>query len=188
MSVFELLESRRAIRNYENREVEREKIERLLEAATLAPNDRMREPWGFFVIQGEAKERYKELALAYLQERFPTKPHLIESSIKVVTNTPVMIAVTSDIAKNEADSKDNEYAVCCAIHSMWLAAQELDLGFVWRTRGVGLVHDQRLHDFIGAPEEKKTVGMIFLGYPDAKEIEEAKPKKRTPFVEKTVWL
>nr|WP_285874616.1 nitroreductase family protein [Halalkalibacter oceani] len=138
--------------------------------------------------QGEAKERYEELALAYLQERFPTKPHLIESSIKVVTNTPVMIAVTSDIASNEADSKDNEYAVCCAIHSMWLAAQELDLGFVWRTRGVGLVHDQRLHDFIGAPEGKKTVGMIFLGYPDAKELEEAKPKKRTPFVEKTVWL
>jgi nitroreductase len=188
MNVFELLQSRRAIRNYENKEVEREKIERLLEAATLAPNDRMREPWSFFVIQGEAKTRYEQLAFEYLQERFPTKPHLVESSIKVVKQTPVMIAVTSDILPKEADSKDNEYAVCCAIHSMWLAAQELNLGFVWRTRGVGLVHDNRLHEFIGAPENKKMIGMVFIGYPDKKELEGEKNKKRTPFKEKTVWL
>ncbi|MFC0471945.1 nitroreductase [Halalkalibacter kiskunsagensis] len=188
MNAFEILQTRRAIRNYENREVEREKIERLLEAATLAPNDRMREPWSFFVIQGETKKRYEKLAYEYLQERFPTKPHLIESSIKVVSQTPVMIAVTSDILPEEADSKDNEYAVCCAIHSMWLAAQELNLGFVWRTRGVGLVHDGRLHDFIGSPKDKKIIGMVFLGYPNQKELEEVKTKKRTHFQEKTVWL
>lgn len=188
MNVFNLLQSRRSIRNYEDREVEREKIEKLLEAATLAPNDRMREPWSFFVIQGEAKKRYEQIAYDYLQERFPTKPSLIASSIKVVSQTPVMIVVTSDILSEEADSKDNEYAVCCAIHSMWLAAQELNLGFVWRTRGVGLVHDGRLHDFIGSPQDKKIIGMIFLGYPDKNEIEEVKRKKRTPFEEKTVWI
>ncbi|WP_227935528.1 nitroreductase family protein [Alkalihalobacillus deserti] len=188
MSVIEFLHSRRAIRNYDKREVEREKIEQLLSAAILAPNDRLREPWSFFVIQGEAKQRYEQVALDYLEERFPTKPKLIESSIEVVKSTPAIIMVTSDIASNEADTRDNEYAVCCAIHSMWLAAEELELGFVWRTRGVGLVHDQRSYEFIGSPEGKKMVGTIFLGYPDPKELGENKTKKRTSFEEKTIWL
>lgn len=188
MNGFDLLKARKAIRNYENREVEREKIEKLLEAATWAPNDRLREPWSFYVIQGEAKKRYEKLADDYLQERFPTKPALIESSLKVVRTTPVLIIAAADIAENEADTRDNEYAVCCAIFSMWLVAQELGLGFVWRTRGVGLVHDKRIHDFIGAPANKKVVGTIFLGYPEDTENALTKEKKRTPFQEKTVWL
>lgn len=51
MSVIEALKQRRAIRNYTERSVEKEKIEKILEAATYAPNDRMREPWHFYVIQ-----------------------------------------------------------------------------------------------------------------------------------------
>ncbi|MDV2685215.1 nitroreductase [Alkalihalophilus lindianensis] len=188
MSVIELLHNRRAIRNYTKDEVEREKIERLLQAATLAPNDRMREPWSFFVIQGEAKRSYEKVVYEYLQERFPSKPSLIESSFEVVKNTPVIIMVTADIASNEADSKDNEYAVCCAIHSMWLASQELELGFVWRTRGVGLVHDKRSYEFIGSPDRKKVVGTLFIGYPTQEELDEKKEKRRTSFEDKAVWL
>lgn len=185
MSILESLKTRRAIRNYEPTEIEDEKIAALLEAATYAPNDRLREPWHFYVIRGEAKERYKEVALEYLQERFPTKPHLVAESVKVLENTPLVIIVTSEIIPNDpASSVDNEYAVCCAIHSMWLAAKELGLGMVWRTRGVGLVHDERLHRFIGAPENRKVVGNLFIGYPSA----EVEATKRTSFVEKTTYL
>ncbi|WP_139488606.1 nitroreductase family protein [Brevibacillus dissolubilis] len=186
MSILQSLQTRRAVRNYDGREVEEAKIHQLLEAATLAPNDRLREPWHFYVIRGEAKQRYYDMALAYLNERFPTKPHLVKESIAVLDNTPLIIVATADvISGDEASSEDNEYAVCCAIHSMWLAAQELDLGFVWRTRGVGLVRDERLHQFIGAPENRKVVGTIFIGYP----AEGKTPAtKRTAFTEKSTWL
>ncbi len=189
MAVIKALKNRRAIRNYESREVEREKIGQLLDAATWAPNDGMREPWSFYVIQGEAKARYEKLATDYLKERFPTKPHLVEGSLKVVKNTPVSIVVTADIVPDdEGASQDNEYAVCCAIHSMWLAAKELNLGFVWRTRGVGLVRDERLYEFIGSPEHKKVIGTVFLGYPEGEALKKMKMPSRTPFEEKTVWL
>lgn len=189
MAIIEVLKNRRAIRNYDTQEVEKEKIEQLLDAATWAPNDGMREPWSFYVLQGEAKGRYEQLATHYLQERFPTKPHLVEGSLKVVKNTPVSIVVTADIVPNDkAASQDNEYAVCCAIHSMWLAAKDLGLGFVWRTRGVGLVHDERLHEFIGSPENKKVIGTVFLGYPENEALKKMKTPRRTSFKEKTVWL
>ncbi|TYR80610.1 nitroreductase [Priestia megaterium] len=189
MSIIAQLKQRRAIRDYELRDVEDEKIEQLLEAATWAPNDRMREPWSFYVIKGEAKKRYEDLATTYLNERFPTKPHLVESSLKALKNTPVHIVVTSDVVPGDEEaSSDNEYAVCCAVHSMWLAAKELGLGFVWRTRGVGLVRDERLHQFIGSPENKKIIGNIFVGYPNEQSLQKMKTPSRTSFKEKTTWL
>jgi nitroreductase len=189
MSILAELKDRRAIRDYMPRDVEDEKIKTLLEAATWAPNDKMREPWGFYVIKGEAKKNYEELATTYLQERFPTKPHLVESSLKVLLSTPVHIVVTADIVPGDEEaSQDNEYAVCCAIHSMWLASKELGLGFVWRTRGVGLVRDERLHKFIGSPENKKIIGNIFIGYPDEEALKKMKVPSRSSFEGKTVWL
>lgn len=189
MSIIAEIKNRRAIRDYAQREVEDEKIKTLLEAATWAPNDRMREPWGFYVIKGEAKKSYVSLANDYLQERFPTKPHLIESSLMVLKTTPVHIVVTADMVPGDEEaSLDNEYAVCCAIHSMWLAAKELGLGLVWRTRGVGLVRDARMYEFIGSPENKKIIGNLFIGYPDDEALKRAKAPARTSFEEKTVWL
>lgn len=186
MTVIEALKNRRAIRNYTTQPVEKEKIEQILQAATYAPNDRMREPWHFYVLQNDAMKRYEKMASTYLQERFPTKPHLVESSLKVVQTTPVAIVVTADMVENDEDATaDNIFAVCSAIMSMWLAAEELGLGFVWRTRGVGLVHDARMHTFIGADQNQKVVGTIFIGYPVEQEL---KDKKRTSFEEKTTWL
>ncbi|MCS7463717.1 nitroreductase [Paenibacillus doosanensis] len=185
MSIMNVLQQRRAVRNVKPVEVEEEKIHALLAAATLAPNDRLREPWHFYVIRGEAKARYEALALSYLEERFPTKPNLVQESLKVLTATPLVIVVTADVIPGDAaSSKDNEYATACAIHSMWLAATELGLGFVWRTRGIGLVHDERMHAFIGSPENKKVVGTLFIGYP----VEVAAPTARTPHSDKTTWL
>lgn len=185
MAVLETLKDRRAVRNYLPLEVEDDKIAKLLEAATWAPNDRLREPWHFYIIRGEAKLRYAEIAKDYLQERFPTKPNLIQESLIVLEKTPLVIVVTSDVIPgDEASSEDNEYAVACAIHSMWLAAKELGLGLVWRTRGIGLVRDERMHQFIGSPENKKVIGTVFIGYPEA----ESNQTERTAAENKTTWL
>lgn len=189
MSMIELLKSRRAIRKYTDREVENEKIEQLLEAATWAPNDGRREPWSFYVIQDEAKVKYEQVVAHYAQERFHDKPQLVESSVNVVKNTPLVIVVAADIVPDDVGASiDNEYAVCCAIYSMWLTAQSLGLGFVWRTRGLGLVRDERLSRFIGLPENKKVIGNLFIGYPDEEEVRKLKVPARTSFEEKTTWL
>ncbi len=63
MTLLELIRKRRSIRNYEDRPVEREKIEYLLECARLAPSAVNYQPWQFIMItQEEAKKRaYKML-------------------------------------------------------------------------------------------------------------------------------
>lgn len=184
--MLEALRNRRTIRKFEDRPVEREKIELLLEAATYAPNDRMREPWHFYVMQGESLKGYEEVALKFLEKRFPTKPQLVASSMESITQTPLVIAVTSAIAEgDEGATKDNAFAVSAAIFSIWLMAEKLGLGMVWRTRGVGLVHEKELHTFIGATDQEQLIGTLCIGYP-AEIISTA--KKRTLYTEKTTWL
>ncbi|UUZ79920.1 nitroreductase [Paenibacillus sp. P26] len=185
MDIRNALKSRKSVRKFQPREVETEKIGRLLEAATWAPNDRLREPWHFYVITGEAKRRYEELIQQVLEDNVQSTPAAIEQTMQVVRSTPLYIIVTSDVVSgDEAASKDNEYAVACAIYAMWLAASELGLGMVWRTRGIGLARDERLYRFIGAPENKTIIGTLCIGYPE----NEQAPTSRTVFTEKSTWL
>ena len=184
--MLERLKKRRAIRQFLPQPVEREKIETLLEAATYAPNDRMREPWHFYVLQGDSLKRFEQVAFNYLQQRFPTKTNLVESSMQAVTKTPLIIVVTSAVVEgDDGATLDNKFAVSSAIMSMWLMAEALGLGMVWRTRGVGLVHDTALHEFIGATDSEQLVGTLCIGYPEEVSSTE---KKRTPFSEKTTWV
>ncbi|BDH61884.1 putative NAD(P)H nitroreductase YfhC [Lysinibacillus sp. PLM2] len=184
--MLKVLKKRRAIRKFQNKPVELEKIEQLLEAATYAPNDRMREPWHFYVMQGDSLKGYEKVALQFLQKRFPTKPHLVQSSLEAISNTPLVIAVTSAIVEgDEGSTKENAYAVSAAIMSMWLMAEDLGLGMVWRTRGVGLVHDRALHEYIGATDQEQLIGTLCIGYPAEVPTTE---KKRTSYTKKTTWL
>src|SRR5256884_9100012 len=55
MSVFETIKSRRSIGKMTERRPTRSQIERILEAATHAPNHHKVEPWKFFVLAGRGR-------------------------------------------------------------------------------------------------------------------------------------
>jgi nitroreductase len=185
MNVIDAIKNRRAVRQFEPRPVEESKIRTLLETAVWAPNDRMREPWHFYVVQGEAKKQFEQAASDFLTERFPTKPHLVQESLKVLYNIPALIVVAADLVPGDPDaSEDNVYAACCAAYSIWLAADEVGLGCVWRTRGIGLVRDARLKEMLQCPDDRKIVGTLCLGYAS----EKPENAKRTDYEAKTTWV
>lgn|GEM_PF-6958213 len=53
-----------------------------------------------------------------------------------------------------------------------------------RKKSKRLVRDERLYQFLGAPENKKVIGTLFIGYPEA----DVPPTDRMPAEEKTTWL
>ncbi len=55
MNVFDAMKSRKSVRAFLNKEVEREKIERILEAARHAPSGANTQPWQVAVVTGEKK-------------------------------------------------------------------------------------------------------------------------------------
>ena len=50
MDVFEAIKLRRSVRAYKDKPVEKEKIQKLLEAARLAPSAKNRQEWRFIVV------------------------------------------------------------------------------------------------------------------------------------------
>lgn len=51
MELIEIMARRRSIRKYTNEEIPEEKLERILQAAMLAPTSMGKRPWEFFVVK-----------------------------------------------------------------------------------------------------------------------------------------
>src|SRR5690625_7529925 len=61
MQLLEIIEKRRSIKRFTDREITREEIEKLLEPAVLAPHHGLTEPWGFIVMAEEARRAYGQV-------------------------------------------------------------------------------------------------------------------------------
>ncbi|RLA96090.1 MAG: hypothetical protein DRG32_05745, partial [Deltaproteobacteria bacterium] len=55
--LLEIIRSRRSIRSYESKEVPREVLERLVEAARWAPSGSNLQPWQFVIVTDEERRR-----------------------------------------------------------------------------------------------------------------------------------
>jgi len=53
--LYDLLKSRRSIRKFQNKEVEKEKIDIILKSALMAPSSRSRRPWEFIAVTDKEK-------------------------------------------------------------------------------------------------------------------------------------
>ena len=54
MHTFEAIKNRRSIREFTRQEITKENLEKLIEAARLAPTARNEQPWEFVVITNQA--------------------------------------------------------------------------------------------------------------------------------------
>src|SRR4051794_3132285 len=78
MNLLELLQSRRSVRRFQERPVDRETITQLLEAAIAAPSASNKQPWRFLVV--ESKETVARLAGAVREAVARIATHIPESS------------------------------------------------------------------------------------------------------------
>ncbi|HEY6539308.1 MAG TPA: nitroreductase family protein, partial [Ktedonobacteraceae bacterium] len=69
MTVFETIKQRRSIGKMTGERPSRQQIERLLEAATHAPNHHKVQPWKFIVLAGSAREELGTLMADSLASR-----------------------------------------------------------------------------------------------------------------------
>ncbi|MDW8033454.1 MAG: nitroreductase family protein [Nitrososphaerota archaeon] len=148
MNVFEVIEKRRSIRKYLEKNVEKDKILRILEAARLAPSAANRQPWDFIVVTDP--EVKKKLGAAYPRDWF--------------VNAPIIIIACATPAKAWTRRDGEEYwkvDVAIAMENLVLAAWEEGLGTCW----IGAFDEQEVKKVLGIPQEVRVVAMTPLGYP-----------------------
>lgn len=163
MDVFDAIKKRRSIRQYLKKEVEEEKLLKILEAARQAPSASNRQEWRF-VIAKEPATRAR-LAIAAKGQKF-------------VEEAPVVIAVCAQTDDHTMTCGQLCYPIDCAIaiDHMTLAARALDLGTCW----IGAFHEDQVKKILNIPSEIRVVELLTLGYP--KELP-ASAKDRLPLAE-----
>ncbi len=150
---MEAIFTRRSIRKYEERAVEREKIEKLLKAAMQAPSAGNQQPWEFIVV--EDRETLQKLAEA--------SPYS-----KLVANSPVTIVLLS----RSEGLKFSECAVQdmgAAAENLLLEAVELELGAVWMAIKPVWERMDYVSNLFTLPESIEPFALIAVGYPDGQE-------------------
>ncbi|MCR4412373.1 MAG: nitroreductase family protein [Thermoguttaceae bacterium] len=149
MDVLEALHTRRSIRQYQDRPVPAELIDRLLRAAMAAPSARNAQPWHFVVLDDRT-------LLDAIPEFAPNAP--------MVRGAPAAILVCAEL---RLELSPGYWPVDCAAatENLLLAAHGLGLGAVW----CGIYpREERMAGFrrlLDLPKGIEPHSLVVLGYP-----------------------
>ncbi|WP_424766996.1 nitroreductase family protein [Paenibacillus sp. sgz302251] len=188
MNVEEAIRSRRSIGRVKKDPVDRELIEKLLEAAAWAPSHHNTQPWTFIVMTGEGRaklgEGYARVSAEAVPELSgqPLEERLAKERAKAY-RAPIVIAVVCSPSDNPRAVLAEELAAAqAAVQNLLLAAHANGLGAIWRS-GEPMYHPLMKETF-GLAAEEQIVGFVYLGYPDMA----APQPQRTAVGAKTVWV
>lgn len=162
----ELLINRRSIRKYTDEPVGADDVRLILEAALMSPSSKSVRPWQFVVV--EDKDMLDKLGNC--------KPNYAAS----ISNAPLAVVVTADIAKSDAWIEDASIAAVL----MQLQAADLGLGSCWvevrdRYGANGESAEEYVREALGIPEEFAVLCIVSVGH---------KNEARRPIdTEKLLW-
>jgi len=159
MDFSDLIKMRYSVRAYESTPVEDEKLQRILEAARLAPTAANRQPFQIIVIHTAGRE--EALKRIYGKEWFVQAPFVI-----CACGLPEQGWVRSD-GKNYTDVD-----VSIVMDHVILTATEVGLGTCW----VGAFDPDAAREELNLPEGVEPIAFTPLGYP----ADEPRMKKRKP--------
>ena len=158
MDVFQAIQTRRSIRKYQDRPVEEDKLQRVLEAARLAPSASNRQNWHFIVVR-DAGLRAR-LTREAIRQPF-------------VGQAPLILVACGMAPEGVMTCGQPRYTVDLSIATsfMILEAWEQGLGTCW----LGLFQEGLVKEILRIPSEVRVVAITPLGYPG--ETPAAKPRK-----------
>lgn len=172
-----LVLSRRSIRRYLDKPVEREKILTCIEAARRAPSANNIQPWRFLIIDDpELKAKFAKEAFSgiYFISKFAEKAPVI-----------IIILARLDIIANRLGRQIQDiqfYLIDIGIagEHIVLQAEELGLGTCW----IAWFNARKTRKFFNIPRKYKIVSLMAMGYYERKPSAEKKRKK----LEEIAWF
>lgn len=160
MDAIEAMRTRRSVRAYLDRPVERNVIETIIDCGRLAATARNEQPWEFIVITDAAMRR---------------RVADITDFGKFIADAPVCIAVFCREGKYYLEDG------CAATQNMLVAARAHGLGSCW-VAGDKKTYVDDMRRLLGVPKGFLLVSLIAVGYPAAM----PQPAKR-PLAEVLHW-
>ena len=149
METLLAIRTRRSIRNFFNKEIPKEQITKILEAAMYAPSARNTQPWHFIVINR--------------RQILDKLPH-VHPYAEMCYEAGAAILVCGD---TEIERLEGYIAVNCAAatQNILLAAHDLGLGAVWLGVYPRKERMESLSRLFNLPQNIIPISLVALGYP-----------------------
>jgi nitroreductase len=164
MDTWDAITSRRDVREFEDRPLAEEELERILEAGRRAPSSRNWQPWDFVLVTDRKQ-------LGELAKVWRGAGHVGRSAATIA----VILAHSDDAGERERA----QYDIGQATMAMQIAAADLGIG-----SGHSAVGDQdQARAVLGLPKDRYAAYLIPLGYPADRPLEPIKKPDRRTFAE-----
>jgi len=170
MEFNDVLAARHSIRDYSDREVPAEVLERLLEAAALAPSAMNAQPWRYYITTDGMRDRVGEViaqATTHLQEFVDVVPReTLDEAVRWYSElggAPVIIIVTMMQTEGELDEINKLLSIGASVENLLLAATNEGLGACNITFSYFVRDD--IAPLLEIDESERVVSVIALGYP-----------------------
>jgi nitroreductase len=159
MEFIELAKKRYSVRAYKSTPVEEEKLEKVLEAAALAPTAANRQPFRLIVLKTAGREA--DLRRIYARDWFVQAPLVV---------CACAVKGESWVRRDGKNYADVDTTI--AFDHLILAAHDLGLGTCW----IAAFDPAAAREVLNLPAELEPLAFTPLGYP----ADQWKPKKRRP--------
>ena len=189
MDLFTAMKERRSCRDFLPEPVGRNKIEKILEAASWAPSPLNLQPWEFIVVtSNDVKEKLFSEAQRCIKWALDRSgwDWLRKYNADFLRSAPVIIAIVGDPRKTGVDMFLEEggvgyqHACAAAIQNMNLAAYSLGLGSLWFT----FFEKESVREILGIGANRTPIALICIGRPNGEipKIPRNDIMKKTTFV------
>ena len=185
MTIYEAIVTRRSVKEFTERPVTREEIERLLDVVVHAPNHRLTEPWRFYVLGPAARRAYGAVLGGRKARRIEdaeAAAAVLEKVAERHARLPAMLVVSVILDDNPEIREEDFAAVYMGIQNLSLVAGSMGLGTHLKTGAV--MDDPGAREVVGVPEGERIVCVVEVGEPAR--VPDAKPRRSAS--ESTTWV
>ncbi len=149
MDLYKAIETRKSVRAYQDKPVEKEKFSRIMAAARLAPSARNDEEWRIVAVSDT--ETRRKLAEASGGQMF-------------VAEAAYVLVICTESDKRLMMCGQPAYIIDAAIITdhITLASAAEGLGTCW----IGAFDAEKVKSILGIPKEIETIAVLPLGYPE----------------------
>jgi nitroreductase len=151
MTVIEAIRKRYSCRAYQDKVVEQEKLDKIFEAARLAPSAKNLQDWRFVAVR-EAETRRKVAA-------YTNRPEVFQEAGVIIA------ACSNSDYVMRCGQATGPIDVAIALEHISLQATELGLGTCW----IGSFETEKVKAILGIPQDVTVIELMALGYPADKQ-------------------
>jgi len=157
-------------------------IEQIIRAGTRAPDHGRLRPWRFIVLEGDGRVRLGDAMAEMHQRKFAdATPEQLDQERRKAMRAPTIIVVAAKITQGKIPEIEQVTAVGAAVQNMFLAANALGYGAMWKTGGAA--YDARVKAMFGLEPTDHIVALLYLGTENAKG-----PLVEAPLDQVVTWL